>query len=154
MQKPVLSLLGVTDEVNDKTLEVLIKTIPAMALRAITDSSKSMIQGAGNIKVLGTLSFFNILVFCGYSYFFIVTLNLETDGYCLAIFMYEFSSLLICVVFYFFIIHKGIRDCSIGILTNLGWYSCEVLKLVSSIMYSFISTESLLFILTYANQEE
>ena len=123
-----------------------------MALRSMTDTMNGMIQATGRIQRLGVFSFFTLLVSFAFSYVTIAVLGLGINGYCLALFFYEFASLLICVYFYYFELEEEIRDTSISILENLGWYVWEVLKTTSGTMYNVITRELVMLIITVAKE--
>ena len=91
----------------------------------------------------------NTVIFFISSYFIIVWLHLEgINGYCLALFWYEFSFFLICLYFFFFELEEEIRDTSLPITHNLCWYTTEVIKTTSGTAYNIITREMLLIILT------
>ena len=147
-QDYVLTAFGVDEKVISLVLYIIIMTFPAMMLRAVTDSSKSMIQGAGKVKELGIANFIIIVALFIYSYLIIVYLDMQLMGYCLCLFLYELSNLIVCLVLYFFLLKEAVRDISLCLFQEFRWYSCECLKMVSAIMYSFVAEECLLLILT------
>ena len=149
-QRPMLEMFGVEEKVISLTIEVLLKTTPAMALRPATDAMNNMIQATGRIEKLGVLSFFNMLLFFAYSYLSIAVLDQGINGYCLMMFLYQLTSLMVCLYFYLFELEVDIRDTSIGIFDNLCWYILEILKVTLGSMCSIISRESLIIILTVA----
>ena len=148
----MLEFLGVDEKVISLTIELLIKTIPPMALRAMTDTMNSMIQATGRIGRLGLFSFVNLLFSFIYGYFIIAYLEFGINGYCLTLFLYELTSFIICLYFYFFELEEEIRDCSISIFENLCWLISEILKTTFGTMYNIISKEMLLIILTIGKE--
>ena len=103
------------------TIELLIKTIPPMALRAMINPMNSMIQATGRIGHLGIFSLLNTFISFFYGYLIIAVLEMGINGYCLTLFIYELSTFMICLYFYFFELEEEIRDCSLGISENLCW---------------------------------
>ena len=125
-----------------------------MFVRLINEPTKNMIQGTGRIYSLGMYNFLNIIAFFCYGFYLIAILGLKEDGYCLAIFIYELLSLVICLYFYFFVIEEEIRDTSKGIFTNIGWYFCEVLKYTSANIGTFITFDAVIILLVIARQPD
>ena len=150
----MLEYLEVEENVIEVTIELLIKTLLPMALRSVTETTNSMIQATGHIGKLGTINFLNLLLSFVYGYLIIAVLELGINGYCLVILIYELTSFMVCIYFYYFELDEEIRDYSLSILENLWWQIWEIIKMTSGTMYNIIAKEMLLIILAYAKEAD
>ena len=92
------------------------------------DCFKGFFTSQDLIKEIGTAYALNFAVFLVYSFVIMSLFELGIVGYALCIFAYELIGLGVCLSFYNNKIREEIKDQSLPITQNLGWYSQEVVK--------------------------
>ena len=143
-----MHLFAIDEQTIDKTVFLCLILIPAMLFRAIGDSVRCLLQALGYMNSLGFSNLLNIIIFFPYAYLLMTTLDNSLLAYGVAIGLYEFTGLIQCFVFYYFVIDKKLRNSDFSVFEKMGWYAFESFKNTSASYYNWIANEALLLIIT------
>lgn len=146
-------LLNIDEEAVEATFFLIITIIPAMALRIVGDSTKSILRGVGVFNLLGICINVCFIGFIFYSYVIMVYLDLGIFGFGLSLFIYELTSLISVTFLVFKYCYKEIIDNSLSWRTDLYWFFHESIKTVLPILTTWIISELAIIILTLTNSE-
>lgn len=141
--QPMLASFNKDPALIQLTNSAILKLYPILVIRVLNDTLKTLIQNMGKMALLGTINFFNIVVYSIYSW--ISYSYLGEQAYWANLLMYETCLLCIHAFFIWRLVDERIKDFSLPIFSHFAWYFLECVKTISVtplelvITYVFIS---------------
>ena len=146
-------LLGLSEATVDNTRTLLWCVYPSMVLRVVGDNMKAYLRGQGIINEMGLFINGCFVLFLGYSFLIMQVLGLGIFGYGLCLFLFEASSLLSELYFYYYRMDHRARNTKMPFSFNLFWLFCEGIKSMIPLLLTWVVNELTIIILTLNHSE-
>lgn len=149
----LVNVIGANPEVAIYAQKLVMYCLPGLFIRSMTDIFKSYAQAQDIIAQLGYFTLMNLIIVPFYAYFLIVYMDLGAIAYGLSIFIYEIGNTIIAVLVWKNMIHEDTKKTHLKLGYKFGWFLCESIKNLLTILHVFLAYESVIVIISQLHDD-